>query len=171
MTFRDLGNCPEFEFTPNIERLDHFSSRVGVKTKDKSAVMSKSGSLRIQMEELTADNLALAVLGSVESMTDGDALVNIMDQEVLAARVRFTGTNDVGRKTIWNFDRVEFSPSSAINPISDEWMNFEITGETVAVAGIFGTIEFPGIGTAGLSSPDIDNYTIGKGTVEIELIV
>lgn len=170
MTFRNLGNCPEFEFTPNVERLDHFSSMAGVKTKDKSVVMSKAGSLRIQMEELTADNLAAAVMGTVESSTAGDALVNIMDLEVLAYKVRFTGTNDVGRKTIWNFERVEFSPSAAINPISDEWMNFEITGETVAVDGIFGSIEFPGIGTAGLSSPDIDNYTIGKGTVEMELI-
>ncbi len=170
MTFRNLGNCPEFEFTPNIERLDHFSSMAGVKTKDKSVVMSKAGSLRIQMEELTADNLANAVMGTIETQTDGDAVVNIMDLEVLAYKVRFTGTNDVGRKTIWNFERVEFSPSAAINPISDEWMNFEITGETVAVSGVFGNIEFPGVGTESLTSPDVLNYTIGKGTVEMELI-
>ncbi len=170
MTFRNLGNCPEFEFTPNIERLDHFSSMAGVKTKDKSVVMSKAGTLRIQMEELTADNLANAVMGTVETDTAGDAVVNIMDLEVLAYTVRFTGTNDVGRKTIWTFERVEFSPSAAINPISDEWMNFEITGETVAVAGIFGKVVFPGTGTAVIESPDIANYTIGKGIVEMELI-
>ena len=33
-SFADMGNCTEFEFTPEIEKLDHFSSRTGVGFKD-----------------------------------------------------------------------------------------------------------------------------------------
>lgn len=170
MVYRQLGNVPEFEFTPAIERLDHFSSQSGIRTKDRSVVLEKSGTLRIVMEEPTAENLALAVLGTVDSETDGDPFIDIMAEDAISARVRFTGANDVGIKTLWNFDRVDFIPSAAVNPISDEWMQFEISGEAIAVAGKFGTISYPGVGSAGLSAPDINNYTVGKGTVEIELI-
>ena len=54
--------------------------------------------------------------------------------------VKFTGTNEVGQKFEWHFLRVEFVPSSAISPISDEWGQLEVTGNVVAVAGKFGKI-------------------------------
>lgn len=170
MAFEALGNVPEFEFTPNVEKLDHFSSQTGVRTKDKSVVLEASGTLRIVMDELTANNLRLALLGTVSINTAGDEEIDILADVAIAARVKFVGTNDIGRKLTWNFDRVEFAPSSAINMISDEWLSFEVTGEVVAVAGKFGTVTFPGEGTTGDTPPDIANYTIGKGVVSIEII-
>ena len=170
MAFEDLGNVPEFEFTPNVEKLDHFSSRTGVRTKDKSVVLEASGTLRIVMEELTAKNLRLALLGTVSTNTAGDEEIDILADVTIAARVKFVGTNDIGRKLTWNFERVEFAPSGAINMISDEWLNFEITGEVVVVSGKFGTVSFNDPGTAGDTPPDIANYTIGKGIVSIEII-
>ena len=59
-----MGNCTEFEFTPEIEKLDHFSSREGVRTKDKSVVLQKSGTVRLVLDEWSVENLKLAVLGS-----------------------------------------------------------------------------------------------------------
>ncbi len=170
MAFRDLGNVPEFEFTPEIERLDHFSSRSGIKTKDKSVVLEKSGTLRIVMDELTAENLALSLMGAVSMNTAGEKEIDLMSEDVIAARVKFVGTNDVGRIVTWNFERVEFAASAATNPISDEFMQFEVTGEVLAVAGKFGTITFADPGTAGDTPPDINNYSILKGVVSIELI-
>jgi hypothetical protein len=35
-TFRDVCNVPEFEFSPTIEKRDHYSSRGGVRMKDKT---------------------------------------------------------------------------------------------------------------------------------------
>ena len=40
-TFRDLGNVTELETTPNLTTLEHFSSREGVKKKDKEVVTEK----------------------------------------------------------------------------------------------------------------------------------
>ena len=40
-TFRDLGNVSSLETTPNITTLEHFSSREGVKKKDKEVVTEK----------------------------------------------------------------------------------------------------------------------------------
>ena len=63
----DLGNVAELEYTPNIEKLDHYSSRAGTRTKDKSVVQTRSGTLRNLMEELTARNLSMLLIGTVVS--------------------------------------------------------------------------------------------------------
>ncbi len=57
---RELGNVPEFEFTPSLEKLDHYSSQAGVRSKDRSVVLEKSAQLRIVMEEWSVENLPAA---------------------------------------------------------------------------------------------------------------
>lgn len=131
--FVDIGNVPEFEFTPTIERLDHFSSRGGVREKDRSVVVEKGGTLRMVMEEWTARNLAMALMSSVTELSpDGSIEIDIFSENVIVAEVRFVGTNEIGPQFTWNFPRVEFAPSAAINPISDEWGQLEVSGEVVA---------------------------------------
>ena len=170
MAFRELGNVPEFEFTPEVDELEHLSSMAGIKSLDHSVVLRLSATLRIVMEEFTAENLALAIGGTVTQNTAGQDEVDILSQGVTAAKVKFVGTNDIGQKATWVFSRIQFVPSAAINPISDEWMQFEVTGKAVRVAGSFGTVTFDDQSTAGDDPPDILNYTIGKGIVSIEII-
>lgn len=137
--FRDLGNCTVFEFTPVIEKLDHFSSREGVKTKDRTAILSKSGTLKIVMEEWTPENLAIALLGAQSANTAAEAEIDIFSESAVSGVVKFTGTNDVGPKWEYTFNKVEFIPAAAITPLSDEWGGIEVNGECSAVAGSFGT--------------------------------
>lgn len=134
----DIGNVPEFEFTPTVDKLDHFSSREGTKTKDRSIVVQRSASLRMVMEEWTARNLALVLMGDV--IESGNIVsIDIFANNVAVAAVRFVGENDVGPKWTLEFPRVEFAPSSSINPISEEWGTLEATGEVVESNGTFGT--------------------------------
>lgn len=125
----DIGNVPEFEFTPEIEKLDHFSSRAGVRSKDKSVVLEKAATLRMVMEEWTARNLALALLGAVDASNPDEVTIEIFSLSAISAQVKFVGANDVGPKWTFEFPMVEFTPSAAINPISDEWGQIEITGD------------------------------------------
>ena len=124
----DIGNVPEFEFTPAVEKLDHFSSRAGVRSKDKSIVTEKSASLRIVMEEWTARNLQLALLGAIDD-SQPQVTIDIFSLSSIQAQVKFEGTNDQGPKWNFEFPKVEFTPSAALNPISDEWGQIEVTGE------------------------------------------
>ena len=62
-TYRDVGNCPTFTFTPNITTLAHFSSRLGVRVKDLEVITEKLASLEMVLDEFTFDNLKLAFLG------------------------------------------------------------------------------------------------------------
>ena len=137
--FADMGNCTEFEFTPEIEKLDHFSSRTGVRFKDKSVVIQKSGTLRLVLDEWTVDNLKMAVLGSAAVVSGAD-VIQIFDQSSVSGAIKFTGTNDIGPKYEWLFHAVDFIPSSSISLISDEWGTLELSGECAAVSGSFGTI-------------------------------
>ena len=75
--FADMGNCTEFEFTPEIEKLDHFSSRTGVRFKDKSVVIQKSGTLRLVLDEWTVDNLKMAVLASSAVVSGADVIITL----------------------------------------------------------------------------------------------
>jgi hypothetical protein len=84
--FVDMGNCTEFEFTPEIEKLDHFSSRTGVRFKDKSVVIQKSGTLRLVLDEWTVDNLKMAVLGS-SAVVSGAEVIQIFQRHWPQVRV------------------------------------------------------------------------------------
>ena len=148
-TWRDVGNVPEFEFTPEVDRLDHYSSRTGVRTKDRSIVIEKSGAVRIVMEEWTADNLALILMGSAgaSDVDTGAITIDVLAASQIVAAVRFVGMNEVGPRLTLEFPRVDFAPSGSINPISDEWGQIEIEGEVTAVNGVFGTATWtPGAG-------------------------
>jgi len=139
--YRDIGNCPEFEFTPEIEKLEHLSSREGIKTTDRTEILSKKGTLRIVMEEITPENLEIALIGerTPSSSGQGDE-IEIFSKSAVTASVKFVGTNDVGSKYTWIFNRVDFIPSSGINLISEEWLQVEISGDVTTVNGSFGTV-------------------------------
>ncbi len=139
LAYSDMGNCPEFEFTPEIEKLDHFSSRDGVRVKDRTIVVQKAGTLRLVLDEWTVDNLSLALLGSVAEVSGKD-VIQIFNQNAVSGSVKFTGTNEIGPKYEWIFHKVEFIPGSSISLISDEWGTLELAGECAAVSGSFGTV-------------------------------
>jgi hypothetical protein len=125
----DIGNVPEFEFTPNLDKLDHFSSRAGVRSKDKSVVREKAATIRMVMEEWTARNLSMALMGAVDDSQPSQVTVDIFSLNSITAAVKFVGNNDVGPKWNFEFPNVEFTPTSSINPISDEWGQIEVTGD------------------------------------------
>lgn len=130
--FIDLGNVPELEYEPTIEKLDHFSSRSGIKTKDKSVVIERGGTLRVLMEEITANNLAMLLMGTVgNDGPAGEPSVDIFTRDTVRGELKFHATNDVGPRWDLHFYNVEFAPSGSFNPISDEWNNIEVTGEVL----------------------------------------
>jgi len=78
VAYRDIGDVPTFEFTPDIQTLPHFSSRYGVRAKDMEVVTEKNASLNIVMDEFTYENLMLAFMG--------DTVVGELDSQIGEAR-------------------------------------------------------------------------------------
>jgi hypothetical protein len=134
-----LGNVPSFEFTPDLEKLEHFSSQEGVKSKDRTVVISKKGTITMVMEEFTAFNLALMLLSDVDVNTAGQEVLEIFSVNAISGQLKFTGTNEVGPQWQLHFLKVDFIPGSSLNPISDEWGQLEVTGDVSTSGGSFGT--------------------------------
>lgn len=63
-TARDLGNVNVFEFTQSAEMLDHWNHRGGVRKKDFRPVTEQSATVRLEMDEWTAENLRLAMMAA-----------------------------------------------------------------------------------------------------------
>ena len=72
---RDLGNCPEFSYSIPVEELDHYSSRGGLKTKDKKIISQVSPAVSFTLDELTPDNVALLTLSDIEEITQVAATI------------------------------------------------------------------------------------------------
>lgn len=140
VTWFDVGNVPEFEFTPTVEELEHFSSRSGLRTRDLTIVLERGGDLRMMMEEWTSFNMQIILLGE-EVITADLHQIEIMSLGQYSAAVRFQGQNTVGPKWNFHFHKVDFLPSGSLNPISEEWANMEVTGRLAAV-DIGGTLKF-----------------------------
>lgn len=135
-----VGNVTEWELTPNIETLPHFSSMAGVRTKDKEIVLERGYAARMVMEEWTPANMRMMLAGNPDVSNPANVTIQIGSESNVTGRLKFVGTNDVGPK--WSFDlpTVQFNPTGSLNPISDEWGGMEVTGEVLADEfGIFGT--------------------------------
>ena len=139
-TFRDLGNVSSLETAPNITTLEHFSSREGVKKKDMEVVTEKKLTVTMVMDEWTADNLAMMLLGDVSTDLDGNQVIDIFSRNTFEGELKYEGTNEIGPQMDIDLFRVVFKPGKSLNPISDEWGNIEIEGEMLAnELGKFGT--------------------------------
>ena len=140
---RDLGNSPSFEVVPNIEKLDHFESRSGVKAKDRSVAVTVEGTVNVTLDEITMDNLNLALFGGtdlVQGNTSGDLEFDILGASEIKGALRLLGTNDVGNRFQVDVNSVSFTPSAGFNFISEEFGVIELEGEMLKVSGSFGTV-------------------------------
>jgi hypothetical protein len=138
----DCGNITEFTFQVKPTRLDHYSSRVGVRRKDLTVVTELAATLTIIMEEFTARNLSMALLG-IEELS-GTATVAILQQPLIYAAFKFVGTNTVGPQWTYEFPVCLLTPSKAINLLpagSGTWgaMDFEADVLYDSVSQGFGT--------------------------------
>jgi hypothetical protein len=66
---RDLGNAPAFSFNIALEKLDHFSSRGGLKAKDKQIISQITPGVTFTLDELNKENLAMLSLADIIEVT------------------------------------------------------------------------------------------------------
>jgi len=165
--FAFLGNVPTFELTGTVVKLDHYSSMAGIKIKDKAVVTEKSATVRIIMDEWTASNLSLALLGDIDETNPTNPVVNVMSQDAVTAELKFTANNDIGPRWSMHLVNVEFIPSKALNLIADTWGQIEVTGEATAIDGSFGTMTLVTAAPTNETAPSI----IGTAQVGMVLTV
>lgn len=150
---RHVGNCTQFSLEIGVEKLDHFSSMVGVKTKDFSVVLQKTGTVTLTLEELTLKNFQMALLGGAvgadTDTTDGGLQgFEIGAESEINGTLELINSNDVGPQYHITLPSVNITPSGAVDFIGDDdWGNIELTGDVLAVNGSFGRFNLLDSGT------------------------
>lgn len=162
-TFRDLGNVESGVLTPKLTTLDHFSSRLGVKSKDKTITLEKAAQFKIVMDEVTADNIAIMVLGTVNEYAVGGPTIEIFSSNSVNGWLRFVGANEVGAQIQMDLYNVSFTPSGDFQVISDEWNKMETVAEAL-VAGTAAAVAAQGKLTATANPLDTETVVIGGVT-------
>jgi hypothetical protein len=118
-SYIDLGNAPSFIYTPAVDKLEHFSSREGVKTKDFTAITSVAATIKVTLDEITPENLAPFTLGTIGTDTDGNTTIAAMTKTEFTGEIKVVGTNDIGQHVGFEAT-VSFVPSGDFSFITDE---------------------------------------------------
>jgi hypothetical protein len=140
--FRHVGNTTDFEFTPNVDRLEHFSQMEGTKKRDKVVARQLTATMKVVMEEWTPANIALMMMGVASG--GSPIIIDILTEGFIEGAFRFVGRNDIGIPVQMDFTNVSLTPSAAIGMLSDDWAKLEVSAEVLADAstGRFGRIKW-----------------------------
>lgn len=130
-TYDDMGNCSSCEIEPTVEKLPHYSSRSGFRTKDKNPTVQTDYMVNITLDEMAAENLRRYLIagGSGNNIT---AMQNAQQEYAL----RFISDNPIGPNQQWDFWKGTLMPNGALQLIGEEWIAMNIQFEGLAdVAG------------------------------------
>lgn len=121
----DVGNCPRFEVEVTEEKLDHFSSRAGARTKDKSVILETGFMLNFDLDEVGVSNMRIFLKATLSG--DNTLLANTVTDKEYA--ISFVSDNPAGSNQTWEFWKVKLSPGGNFSMISDEWSLLTFSGE------------------------------------------
>lgn len=122
--YEDVGNCTSFEVEPMVERLEHYSSRTGYRTRDKYPIIETKYTITFDLDEVAAKNLAKYLQGT---LSDPD--IYALEAADVEYAVKFVSDNPTGPNQTWRFWRCVLSPNGAMQLIGDEWAIMSFTGE------------------------------------------
>ncbi len=116
--FTDCGSVSEMTSLVKPTKLEHYNPRQGVQTKDLVVVTRLEATLTFVMEEITARNLAFAVLGSPTESPPGTYTVDMYTTPLIYASLLFTPTNVAGPKWSIEYPLVIITPNKVMELIS-----------------------------------------------------
>lgn len=155
---RDLGEFSEFSVSSDITKLEYKSNKLGTKSVVKSVITEKKATVDIKLNSVTALNMALALGGDLEEITDGPKRFGFLKNNVASGYMYLEGTNNEGDQIDYS-GRVELAPTGTYSPISNDWNELPMSGTIIADAdGNFGFWDVRGDGVT-YNPPDIEAST------------
>lgn len=124
--FYEVGNCLSLEVEPTIERRPHISKREQMYLKDFNPVSQTEYSLTIECDELSAKNMALRVLGTLNETTGIISGLDDIDQEFALI---YISNNPIGPNAHRYFRKVTITPSGTEQLIADDYLSMSYMAE------------------------------------------
>lgn len=97
LAFRYPGDAPQFDVNVKVEVLEHKESTSGQRQTDARVIIGKDCDITVQFDEITADNLALALYGSKVSVGGSTASAEALPTVAVGdfAKLANTGLTNV----------------------------------------------------------------------------
>ena len=135
-SFVDLGNAPSFVYTPTVEKKEHFSAREGVKTKDFTAITQVGATIKVQLDEITGENLSMFALGEMGTDTDGNVTISGMTKTEFVGEIKVSApTTSANRSTSWQPYRSSRRGDFSFITDADDFTVIELEAEVQKGAG------------------------------------
>lgn len=122
----DVGNCTSFTLEPTTEQLPHYSSRSGLRTKDKNPTISLEYAVNFTLDEIAAANINRFLMGTLDASGDVIHGLQNADQEY---GLYFVSDNPIGENQVWKMWRMTLKPAGAMQLIGEEYLEMQYTGE------------------------------------------
>lgn len=179
---RHVGNCKSLTLSSEVETLPHQNSRSGVKVIDREVLVSQQFNVRLVLDELSFDNLALALSGETSTGIANPATADITDLRIAvdAMKGRWYDLVDASGNRLYDVDAAELvikdgtgtTPGSALTLGTDYeldaiWGRIFIRPESSAFTDgeeLFMTYDGGETGTGTTKERTLQKATIGTAT-------
>jgi len=127
--YNDVGNCSSAEVEPSVERLPHYSSRGGFRTKDRNPIIESNYTVNLVLDELAAVNVKRFLMGTNTGRT-----VHMLTAPNQEYGLKIVEDNPIGPNKTWKFWRGTLAPNGPMQLIGDEYVTMSYTFEGLADA-------------------------------------
>lgn len=124
----DMGNVTSLEVEPTQERLPHYSSRAGFRTKDKDPIIEKSYTVNFVADEICAENMNRFLMGTLSGQNTVYGLQG-SDKEYA---LKFVSDNPAGPNSTWNFWKCSIAPNGPMQLIGEEYQTMSYSASGLA---------------------------------------
>lgn len=142
-SYYHVGNVPQFEFKMKTTMLDHHAPINGIKVKDFTWTIELEAEVEIIMEELTALNFKMLMLGDITTDGSGHTQIAITARNSPRGALRYTATNEVGPRWFIDLLSVTFNNDGSYDPLTsrkNDFSTISVKGTALAVGGTFGVM-------------------------------
>jgi hypothetical protein len=126
---RYFGNTPEMSTTSAAENLDHFSAEGGLKTKDDSVQLSLNRSGKLTCDNVSAENQALFIQGTVGTLVQTALVGEIEEKEVKRGRYYQLGVDEVNPTGVRKISNVVVNKGVGFATLVAAAGNYEVDAE------------------------------------------
>ena len=124
--YTDVGDCPRMEVEVTEEKLEHYSSRSGTRTKDKVVILETGYTLNFDLHEVSITNLRLFLKATLSG--SNVLLANTALNKEFA--IKFVSDNPAGPNETWEFWKCLLSPGGALSLINEsDWTTLTFSAE------------------------------------------
>jgi hypothetical protein len=157
-----LGNVVTGEISSDITFLDHFTTKTGSRTKDRSVIQEISVAYNFTLDEPDINNMNFFMLGGAVTSVTGPPVKKTFKPFTNLERnggALIAGVSDTGNEWVWKIRKSTMKPDGAFSYNSEDWSQFSFILDVLSNAAEdddtpFGDMDHYGVGQ------DLENLNV-----------